>query len=157
MWEFRDFYAENWVISKFHYPEPKSKVWRKWWPFSILQQHKQLRNDISRHKIYLTACNSVFKKLQEVNNIPVKSLKSRISDPSSNSDWGCCYSLCSIAFWEKYEFTYPCVLSSLCLEIHYSAIIISIELICYILTFDPAQKCYSKVIHRKELTHSNGQ
>ena len=28
---------------------------------------------------------------------------------------------------------------------------------CYILTFDPAQKCYSKVIHRKEVTHSNGQ
>ena len=27
----------------------------------------------------------------------------------------------------------------------------------YILTFDPAQKCYSKVIHRKEVTHSNGQ
>ena len=29
--------------------------------------------------------------------------------------------------------------------------------ICYILTFDPAQKYYSKVIHRKEVTHSNGQ
>ena len=29
--------------------------------------------------------------------------------------------------------------------------------ICYILTFDPVQKCYSKVIHRKEVTHSNGQ
>ena len=29
--------------------------------------------------------------------------------------------------------------------------------ICYILTFDPAQKCNSKVIHRKEVTHSNGQ
>ena len=28
---------------------------------------------------------------------------------------------------------------------------------CNILTFDPAQKCYSKVMHRKELTHSNGQ
>ena len=28
---------------------------------------------------------------------------------------------------------------------------------CYILTFDPAQKCYSKVMHRKEVTHSNGQ
>ena len=28
---------------------------------------------------------------------------------------------------------------------------------CYILTFDPAQKYYSKVIHRKEVTHSNGQ
>ena len=28
---------------------------------------------------------------------------------------------------------------------------------CYILTFAPAQKCYSKVIHRKEVTHSNGQ
>ena len=27
---------------------------------------------------------------------------------------------------------------------------------CYILTFDPAQKCYSKVMHRKEVTHSNG-
>ena len=27
----------------------------------------------------------------------------------------------------------------------------------YILTFDPAQKYYSKVIHRKEVTHSNGQ
>ena len=25
------------------------------------------------------------------------------------------------------------------------------------LPFDPAQKCYSKVIHRKEVTHSNGQ
>ena len=31
------------------------------------------------------------------------------------------------------------------------------ELECYILTFDPAQKYYSKVIHRKEVTHSNGQ
>ena len=29
--------------------------------------------------------------------------------------------------------------------------------ICNILTFAPAQKCYSKVIHRKEVTHSNGQ
>ena len=29
--------------------------------------------------------------------------------------------------------------------------------ICYILTLDPAQKCYSKVIHRKEVTRSNGQ
>ena len=29
--------------------------------------------------------------------------------------------------------------------------------VCYILTFDPAQKYYSKVIHRKEVTHSNGQ
>ena len=28
---------------------------------------------------------------------------------------------------------------------------------CYILTFDPAPKYYSKVIHRKEVTHSNGQ
>ena len=28
---------------------------------------------------------------------------------------------------------------------------------CYVLTFDPAQKCYSKVMHRKEVTHSNGQ
>ena len=28
---------------------------------------------------------------------------------------------------------------------------------CYILTFDPAQKYYSKVIHRKEVTHSKGQ
>ena len=28
---------------------------------------------------------------------------------------------------------------------------------CYILTLAPAQKCYSKVIHRKEVTHSNGQ
>ena len=28
---------------------------------------------------------------------------------------------------------------------------------CNILTFAPAQKCYSKVIHRKEVTHSNGQ
>ena len=28
---------------------------------------------------------------------------------------------------------------------------------CNILTFDPAQKCYSKVMHRKEVTHSNGQ
>ena len=28
---------------------------------------------------------------------------------------------------------------------------------CYILTFDPAQKCYSKVMHRQEVTHSNGQ
>ena len=28
---------------------------------------------------------------------------------------------------------------------------------CYILTHAPAQKCYSKVIHRKEVTHSNGQ
>ena len=26
---------------------------------------------------------------------------------------------------------------------------------CYILTFDPAKKYYSKVIHRKEMTHSN--
>ena len=31
------------------------------------------------------------------------------------------------------------------------------ETCCYILTFDPAQKCYSKVIHQKEVTHSNGQ
>ena len=29
--------------------------------------------------------------------------------------------------------------------------------LCYILTLAPAQKCYSKVIHRKEVTHSNGQ
>ena len=29
--------------------------------------------------------------------------------------------------------------------------------ICYILTLAPAQKYYSKVIHRKEVTHSNGQ
>ena len=29
-------------------------------------------------------------------------------------------------------------------------------LYCCILTFDPAQKCYSKVMHRKEVTHSNG-
>ena len=28
---------------------------------------------------------------------------------------------------------------------------------CYILTFDPAQKYYSKVMHWKEVTHSNGQ
>ena len=28
---------------------------------------------------------------------------------------------------------------------------------CNILTFDPAQKCYSTVMHRKEVTHSNGQ
>ena len=28
---------------------------------------------------------------------------------------------------------------------------------CYILTFDPAQKYISKVIHRKEVTHSSGQ
>ena len=28
---------------------------------------------------------------------------------------------------------------------------------CNILTFDPAQKYYSKVIHRKEVKHSNGQ
>ena len=28
---------------------------------------------------------------------------------------------------------------------------------CYILTFDPAPKYDSKVIHRKEVTHSNGQ
>ena len=28
---------------------------------------------------------------------------------------------------------------------------------CNILTFDPAQKCYSKVMHRKEVAHSNGQ
>ena len=28
---------------------------------------------------------------------------------------------------------------------------------CNILTLDPAQKCYSKVMHRKEVTHSNGQ
>ena len=28
---------------------------------------------------------------------------------------------------------------------------------CYVLTFDPAQKCYSKVMHRKEVTHSNSQ
>ncbi len=28
---------------------------------------------------------------------------------------------------------------------------------CYILTLAPAQKCYSKVIHRKEVTHFNGQ
>ena len=28
---------------------------------------------------------------------------------------------------------------------------------CSVLTFDPAQKCYSKVMHRKEVTHSNGQ
>ena len=28
---------------------------------------------------------------------------------------------------------------------------------CYVLTFDPAKKkCYSKVMHRKEVTHSNG-
>ena len=27
---------------------------------------------------------------------------------------------------------------------------------CCILTFDPAQKCHSKVMHRKEVTHSNG-
>ena len=29
--------------------------------------------------------------------------------------------------------------------------------LCNILTFDQAQKCYSKVMHRKEVTHSNGQ
>ena len=28
---------------------------------------------------------------------------------------------------------------------------------CYVLTFDPAPKCYSKMMHRKEVTHSNGQ
>ena len=28
---------------------------------------------------------------------------------------------------------------------------------CCVLTFDPAQKCYSKVMHRKEVTHSNAQ
>ena len=28
---------------------------------------------------------------------------------------------------------------------------------CYILTLAPAQKCYSKVIHQKEVTHSNGK
>ena len=27
---------------------------------------------------------------------------------------------------------------------------------CYILTFWPGQKCHSKVMHRKEMTHSNG-
>ena len=35
--------------------------------------------------------------------------------------------------------------------------VISAMPLCYILTFDPAQKYYSKVIHRKEVTHSNGQ
>ena len=30
-----------------------------------------------------------------------------------------------------------------------------LERYCYILTLDPAQKYYSKVIHRKEVTHSN--
>ena len=30
-------------------------------------------------------------------------------------------------------------------------------LYCYILTFDPAQKYYSKVMHWKEVTHFNGQ
>ena len=33
----------------------------------------------------------------------------------------------------------------------------SSPLYCNILTFDPAQKCYSNVMHRKEVTHSNGQ
>ena len=33
----------------------------------------------------------------------------------------------------------------------------SLEEVCNILTFDPAQKCYSKVMHWKEVTHSNGQ
>ena len=28
--------------------------------------------------------------------------------------------------------------------------------VCCILTFWPGQKCYSKVMHRKEMTHSNG-
>ena len=28
--------------------------------------------------------------------------------------------------------------------------------ICCILAFDPAKKCYSKVMHRKEVTHSDG-
>ena len=28
--------------------------------------------------------------------------------------------------------------------------------VCYILTFWPGQKCHSKVMHRKEVTHSNG-
>ena len=28
--------------------------------------------------------------------------------------------------------------------------------LCYILTFWPGQKCHSKVMHRKEVTHSNG-
>ena len=31
------------------------------------------------------------------------------------------------------------------------------HLYCNILTFDPAQKCYFKVMHQKEVTHSNGQ
>ena len=35
--------------------------------------------------------------------------------------------------------------------------LLSVMKYCYILTFDPAQKCYSKVMHRKEVTHSNGQ
>ena len=30
------------------------------------------------------------------------------------------------------------------------------EHLCYILTFWPSQKCHSKVMHRKEVTHSNG-
>ena len=35
--------------------------------------------------------------------------------------------------------------------------IVIIIYLCYVLTFAPAQKCYSKVIHWKEVTHSNGQ
>ena len=27
---------------------------------------------------------------------------------------------------------------------------------CYVLTFWPGQKCHYKVMHRKEVTHSNG-
>ena len=41
---------------------------------------------------------------------------------------------------------------------HYFIISLFLEInFCYILTFDPAQKCYSNVMHRKEVTHSKCQ
>ena len=39
-----------------------------------------------------------------------------------------------------------------------SLIVPNVAIYCYVLTFDLApKKCYSKVMHRKEVTHSNGQ
>ena len=47
------FNIENRLISKFHHPKHKSKVWKEYWPFSIILQQKQWQNN-TYNKIWIT-------------------------------------------------------------------------------------------------------
>ena len=54
--------------------------------------------------------------------------------------------------FSRFYFSFSCIFLFVAVWLFFSA-----QNHCYILTFDLAQKYYSKVIHRKEVTHSNGQ